>query len=112
MSPACQFSFGPFRLDPSDAGLWRGAQALALTPKAFAVLQYLLAHAGELAPKEAFFASVWHDAVVSDGALKVCIDGDPPGAARRCAHPAVHQDRAPPGLPLHLSGPDAAVKDP
>ena len=73
MSPPCQFSFGPFRLDSNNAGLWRGAHAVALTPKAFAVLQYLLEHAGELAPKEAFFAAVWHDAVVSDGTLKVCI---------------------------------------
>ena len=73
MSPARQHSFGPFHLDPSDASLWRDDQAVALTPKAFAVLQYLLEHAGELAPKEAFFAVVWHDAVVSDSALKVCM---------------------------------------
>ena len=73
MSPSRQFSFAPFRLDSSDAGLWRGAQAVALTPKAFAVLQYLLEHAGALVTKDALFAAVWHDAVVSDSALKVCM---------------------------------------
>jgi DNA-binding winged helix-turn-helix (wHTH) protein len=66
MSPARQYSFGPFHLDPSDAGLWRDAQAVALRPKAFAVLQCLLAHAGDLVTKDALFAAVWHDAVVSD----------------------------------------------
>jgi DNA-binding winged helix-turn-helix (wHTH) protein len=73
MLPKCQFNFGPFRLDPHNACLWRGAQAIALTPKAFAVLQYLLEHAGELVTKDALFAAVWHDAVVSDGVLKVCM---------------------------------------
>jgi DNA-binding winged helix-turn-helix (wHTH) protein len=73
MSPTRQFSFGPFRLDPSNARLWRGTQALALTPKAFELLQYLLEHAGELVTKEALFTAVWPDAVVSDSALKVCM---------------------------------------
>ena len=38
---APQWCFDGFRLDPDHACLWRGAQALALTPKAFAVLHYL-----------------------------------------------------------------------
>ena len=33
----------------------------------------LLKHAGELVTKEALFAAVWRDTVVSDGALKVCM---------------------------------------
>ena len=32
------FHFEGYRLDPQNACLWRGAQALHLTPKAFAVL--------------------------------------------------------------------------
>ena len=56
MSPARQFSFDRFRLDPGNARLWRSTQALPLTLKAFAVLQYLLEHAGELVTKEALFA--------------------------------------------------------
>ena len=36
MSPSPQWLFGRFRLDPDNACLWRGAQAIALPPKAFA----------------------------------------------------------------------------
>ena len=33
-----QWRFADFRLDPDNACLWRGTQAIALTPKAFDVL--------------------------------------------------------------------------
>ena len=42
MSPPPLFLFAPFRLDPINARLWCGAQVLTLTPKAFAVLHYLV----------------------------------------------------------------------
>ena len=42
--------FAPFRLDPQNAQVWRGTQPIALTPKAFAVLHYLVAHAGGRVP--------------------------------------------------------------
>ena len=35
-------SFGPYRLDPHTGQLWRGKQEVKLTPKAAAVLCYLL----------------------------------------------------------------------
>ena len=43
--------FPPFRLDPDNQCLWRRTKAgdderIRLTPKAFAVLQYLVEHAG------------------------------------------------------------------
>jgi DNA-binding winged helix-turn-helix (wHTH) protein len=68
-----QVSFEPFRLDPDDARLWRGEQAIALTPKAFAVLGYLLAHSGRLVTKEELLQAVWADSLVTDASLKVCI---------------------------------------
>jgi DNA-binding response OmpR family regulator len=40
-----QWLFGGFRLDLDNAYLWHGAQAIALTPKAFDVLHYLVTHA-------------------------------------------------------------------
>ena len=40
-STALRWTFGPFILDPANACLWRGTQPVALTPKAFDVLQYL-----------------------------------------------------------------------
>lgn len=36
---ACLVEFAPFRLDLRDERLWYGDEALALTPKAFAVLR-------------------------------------------------------------------------
>jgi DNA-binding winged helix-turn-helix (wHTH) protein len=42
------FLFPPFWLDARNEQLWRGSQAIALRPKTFAVLRYLVAQAGQL----------------------------------------------------------------
>jgi hypothetical protein len=39
------------RLDSTNACLWRGAEAIRLTPQAWAVLAVLIARAGELVTK-------------------------------------------------------------
>jgi DNA-binding response OmpR family regulator len=41
-----QINFGGFRLDETNECLWRGSQVISLRPKMFAVLKYLLEHAG------------------------------------------------------------------
>jgi len=66
-------SFGPFRFEPRSGQLWSGKTEIRLTPKAAAVLSALLARAGEPVSKEALFASVWPNTVVSDDALASCI---------------------------------------
>jgi len=65
--------FGPFRLDAENACIWRGGEALHLTPKAFAVLRALLARPGRLVTKDELWQSVWPGIAVSDAALTVCI---------------------------------------
>jgi DNA-binding winged helix-turn-helix (wHTH) protein len=50
--------FGPFRLDPSTPSLWRGNQLLLVPSKPLAVLAYLVAHAGQVATKEALLEAV------------------------------------------------------
>ena len=65
--------FGPYYLDAENACVWRGSEALHLTPKAFAVLRVLLAHAGRLVTKDELWQSVWPGIAVSDAALTVCI---------------------------------------
>jgi class 3 adenylate cyclase len=65
--------FAPFRLDPVDARLWRGQHALALKPKSFAVLHYLVANAGRLVTKREFLDAVWGDVHVGDAVLKTAI---------------------------------------
>jgi hypothetical protein len=68
-----QSVFASFRLDPGNACVWRGPEMLTLTPKAFTVLQYLVAHAGQLVTKEVLLATVWPGMAVSEGVLKVCL---------------------------------------
>ena len=65
--------FGPFRLDPLNARLWRGDQALRLTPKAFGVLAFLVSRAGRLVSKDDLLTAVWPEVTVSEAALTVCI---------------------------------------
>jgi adenylate cyclase len=62
-------SFDPFSFESATGRLWCGAQEVKLTPKAAAVLEALVANAGEPVSKESLFASVWRDRVVSDDAL-------------------------------------------
>ena len=66
-------SFGPYRFEPQSARLWSDRQEIKLTPKAAAVLGFLIERAGQPVTKQELFASVWRDAVVSDDALVTCI---------------------------------------
>src|SRR5215471_4372397 len=68
-----QWCFGGFRLDPDHACLWRGAEALALTPKAFAVLHYLVTHPGRLISKDELLDAVWPEVAVTEAVLRVTI---------------------------------------
>jgi pimeloyl-ACP methyl ester carboxylesterase len=80
--------FGPFRLEPASGLLYRGDVAVALTPKAFAVLQYLAAGAGRLIPKRELLEALWPGVFVGDAVLKSAIRevrralGDTPQAPR------------------------------
>lgn len=66
-------TFGPFRLDPDRHRLWRGQSAIALRPKSWDVLCYLIEHAGVLVTKEALHEAIWHGAAVSEDSLTQCI---------------------------------------
>src|ERR687885_308796 len=68
-----QWLFGGFRLDPDNACLWRGAQALALTPKAFAVLHYLVTHPDRLVTKDTLLDAVWPETAISDAVVRIAI---------------------------------------
>ena len=65
--------FAPFRLDLGNACVWRGTAQIALRPKTFAVLHYLVVHAGQLVTKDSLLAAVWPETAVSDGVLKDCM---------------------------------------
>src|SRR5262245_51796947 len=67
--------FPPFRLDPRSQCLWRRTETadderIRLTPKAFAVLQYLVEHAGRLVTHDELLESIWGETYVQPEVLK------------------------------------------
>ena len=68
-----QIVFPPFRLDLDTQRLLRGSNPVPLTPKAFAVLQFLAARSHRLVTKEEILRAVWAGTHVQDTVLKVCI---------------------------------------
>src|ERR687886_212732 len=71
--PSSQRLFGGFRLDPDNACLWRGTQAIALTLKAFDVLHYLVTHPDRLVSKDTLLDAVWPETAVSDAVVRIAI---------------------------------------
>jgi predicted ATPase/DNA-binding winged helix-turn-helix (wHTH) protein/class 3 adenylate cyclase len=71
--PSPQWHFADFRLDPTNACLWRGADTVVLQPKAFDLLYYLVTHQDRLISKDELLDAVWPEAVVNDAALRVVI---------------------------------------
>src|SRR6266446_1154017 len=68
-----QWRFADFRLDPDNACLWRGTQTIALTPKAFDVLRYLVTHPDRLVTKDTLLDAVWPELAISDAVMRVAI---------------------------------------
>ena len=91
-----QWRFDDFHLDPDNACLWRGAQPIALTPKAFDVLHYLVTHPDRLITKDTLLKAVWAETAVSDVVVRIAIGelrralGD---TARACRYIATVQRR-------------------
>ena len=63
----------PLRLDPDNLRLWCGDDVLALTPKAFAVLRYLVEHPRRLVSKQELLEALWPNTYVGDSVLKVTV---------------------------------------
>lgn len=65
--------FPPFLLDSSNEQLWRGDELIALKPKPFSVLRYLLQRPLQLVKKEELLAQLWGDVTVGEAVLKTCL---------------------------------------
>lgn len=65
--------FPPFRLDPINAQLWRNSVEIALRPKTFEVLRYLVDRPGELVTKAALLDAIWPNVNVSDTTPATCV---------------------------------------
>ncbi len=67
--------FPPFRLDTINECLWRhrdtgSDERILLTPKAFAMLRYLVEHAGRLVTQDELLEALWPDTFVQPEVLK------------------------------------------
>jgi predicted ATPase/DNA-binding winged helix-turn-helix (wHTH) protein len=69
VNPSQIFEFGAFRLDLKDRLLTRGHKQIALTPKAFEVLVFLIERRGHLVEKDELMRKVWPDSFVEEGNL-------------------------------------------
>src|SRR4029453_5289996 len=63
-------SFPPYRLDLVNQCLWRGDERITLMPKPFAVLTYLVEHAGRLVTHEELLSAIWPDTYVQPEVLR------------------------------------------
>ena len=62
--------FHSFQLDVPNQALWHGDIRVALTPKAFGVLRYLVEHAGRLVSQEELLEALWPDTYVNPEVLR------------------------------------------
>lgn len=65
--------FPPFRLDLAQKQLWKDVQQIPLRPQSFAVMYYLVQHAGRLVPTPELLSACWTGRVGTRNALKSCI---------------------------------------
>ena len=52
---------------------WRGAQPIALTPKAFDVVHYLVTHPDRLVTKDTLLDVVWPETAISEAVVRIAI---------------------------------------
>lgn len=57
---------GDLRLDPAQHKVWRGDTPIALTPRQFSLLEFLMRRAGEVVPKATILEHVWDFAFEGD----------------------------------------------
>ena len=57
---------GDLRLDPAAHRVWRGGTEITLTPRQFALLEFLMRRAGEALPKSTILEHVWDFAFEGD----------------------------------------------
>ena len=73
MPSSPQWVFDRFRLDLDHACLWRGAEVIALPPKAFDLLHYFVRHPDRVVTKDELLDAVWPQTAVTDAVVRVTI---------------------------------------
>jgi DNA-binding winged helix-turn-helix (wHTH) protein len=64
--------FADFRLDLRAGSLTRGGASIALRPKTWAVLRYLVDRPGVLVTKDELLEAIWTDTTVTESVLSTC----------------------------------------
>jgi Tol biopolymer transport system component/DNA-binding winged helix-turn-helix (wHTH) protein len=72
-TPVPPYTFGSFLLDPSERRLLRDGRPIALTPKAFDLLNILVEHSGHLVTKEHLLQTLWPRTFVEESNLNRCV---------------------------------------
>src|SRR5215831_7809072 len=67
------YRFYDYTVDPASREVRHGTHRLALEPKVFQVLLYLLEHRDRMVPKAELFAQCWPETFVSESALTQCL---------------------------------------
>lgn len=67
------YRFNDVLLDTDRRELRRGDEVIALRPKVFDLLVYLVEHRDRIVPKQELFERIWPDVVVGDATLNTCI---------------------------------------
>src|SRR5262249_15445261 len=67
--------FHAFGLDTTNHCLWRGDERVALAPKAFDLLRYLVDHAERLVTQEEILGALWPDTFVNQEVVKKYVLG-------------------------------------
>ena len=67
------YRFADFTVDVVRARVLHGASEIALRPKSFALLHYLVSHADRLISKEELLATLWPHQVVTEDSLTRCV---------------------------------------
>ncbi|HTB97987.1 MAG TPA: AAA family ATPase [Terracidiphilus sp.] len=65
--------FGSFALDVSNQCLWKGSEQIALPPKPFSVLQYLVEHPDRLVSHEELLDALWPETYVQPQVLRTYV---------------------------------------
>jgi eukaryotic-like serine/threonine-protein kinase len=67
--PQILYKFGPFQVDPDRQVLLRENQPVAITPKAFETLLFLVRRSREVVSKDELMQAVWPDSFVEEANL-------------------------------------------
>jgi DNA-binding winged helix-turn-helix (wHTH) protein/tetratricopeptide (TPR) repeat protein len=73
MTEGVSFQFAGHVLDLRRGNLSRDGRDIELRPKSFALLHYMVEHAGRLVSRDELFQALWPDVFVTDNSLTRCV---------------------------------------